>query len=166
MRSKKISFNGDFTFRPFLLIKWASGEEKITPENGWFIVAQHWMPEDNNSVENAYKKDRRISHGKIFKIKNRANNAVVYRVLRLSANMKGAKSSGQGDIVIDWSAWIELNDFKDDLAEKVDLEISKATLVENFLFVLKHPDQSIALAGKLALLSLFLGVISLVASFS
>jgi hypothetical protein len=107
------------------------------------------------------KIDRRAVHGKWFRLENEHRQAV-FRALRFSPNLQGTREKREGDIVIDWPAWIHLSGQGDEDAEVLSLRIRPATLMERLVLAgIRHPDPTMRLSFGLALLSLGLGLVSL-----
>jgi hypothetical protein len=134
----------------FTRVSPAEFAEKIGIAPGWFVISHRWMGE---------KKARRLQHGKWFKIAGTEDS--VYRVLRFSANLSGILGK-PGQIVIDYSAWLDLFGRTENVDGPLELQISAARWWEAPRLATSHPDPSIRLAGWIAVLSFALGIISLV----
>jgi len=119
---------------------------------GWFVISHRY-------VETGLA--RRRCHGDWFKIKNKGNGRFVYRILRFSANLPGSPKAENGDMVIDWRAWLEMSDFAEDVPESMELEVSSLGCVAWLRALLKHPDPTHKFANRLALWSFLLAVIAL-----
>ena len=139
----------------FIRISPAKFAEKIGIPQGWFVISHNW-------VKN--KKDRRHSHGKWFKIKSA--HGTVHRILRFSVNLEGTTSTGKGTIVLDWPALLELSGYAENINSKseIELTITKVSWWQYPLMAFAHPDPTHKLAGELGLLSVVLGLFSLVLS--
>ena len=85
--------------------------ESIGIPLGWMVISHRWMPD---------KSERRRAHGKWYRIKSQGG--VSYRVLRFSANLTGAPPDNTGDIVLDWPAWLELNNYAEDLSDILNFD--------------------------------------------
>jgi hypothetical protein len=142
--------NGNFT-----RVSPAKFAEKIGIPQGWFVISHRWMPD---------KKARRLSHGKWFKIESA--NGYVFRILRFSVNLEGTPATETGQIVLDWPAWLELWDYAEDVSNELELTISKVSWWQYPRMALAHPDPTHKLAGALGLLSVVLGLLSIVISFA
>lgn len=123
---------------------------KVGIPPGWFVLSWAWMPD---------KQIRRRSHGRWFKITHGSRS--VYRVLRFSGNLKADTKKREGTIVIDYPAWLELNDYAEDLDGPVNLTIEPVSRWRFWTMAVSHPDPVYRLAGALGLTSLGLGVLSL-----
>ncbi|HUW29349.1 MAG TPA: hypothetical protein VMV97_12145 [Sulfuriferula sp.] len=123
--------------------------EKIGIPAGWFVISHRWMPEKSN---------RRLSHGRWFKIKS--THGEVFRILRFSASLEGSPKAGSGQIVIDWPGWLDLFGRADDVDGPIELEFSEARWWQFPRLAVSHPDPTIRLSGLLGLLSVVLGVLS------
>lgn len=121
---------------------------------GWFVISHRWISETA---------DRRRAHGRWFRI--RSAHCAVFRVLRFSPNLKGSPAQSSGDMVIDWSAWLDLHDRVEDVDQPIELEISPARWWHWPRLAVSHPDPSMRLAGYIAVVSLVLGLVSLIVSF-
>ena len=125
-------------------------EQKEVPA-GWFVISSQWF---------ADKPARRISHGKWYRIKS--ESGCVYRILRFSPNLKGSPKIGSGQIVLDWPGWIDLNGRSGNESKQIELSISRAPWWKFFILPFSHPDPSYRLAALLGLISILLGVLSLI----
>ena len=121
---------------------------------GWIVVSWRWMPD---------KTERRHAHGKWFRIKSK--HGVVYRVLRFSGSLRGAPPENLGDIVIDWPAWLELNGYSDNPSGPLTLEFEKAGILHLPQLAASHPDPNARLSGILGMVSVLLGLLSIVLTF-
>ncbi|HBQ8682557.1 hypothetical protein [Pseudomonas aeruginosa] len=128
----------------------AAFADKIGIPLGWFVISHRWMPE---------KKQRRESHGKWFKLST--SSGVVYRVLRFSANLRGAPGS-TGDIVLDWPAWLDLFAREENVDGPIEITITPAKWWEYPRLAISHPDPAVRLAGWISIVSLILGALSVV----
>ena len=117
---------------------------------GFFAISHNWIDD---------KKNRRKLYSKWFKISS--NNRSVYRSLKFSANLKGSTKIGNGEISIDWGAWLILSDFSDEIPESLELKIRTANFFDIPRILIFHPNPSEKLAAQIALVSLILGIISL-----
>lgn len=117
---------------------------------GWFAISYAWVNE---------KRSRRLAYARWFKISSGQN--CVFRSLKFSANLKGSEKIGSGQISIDWGAWLSLTDFPDDVPSSLELEITPARFWDYPRIIISHPNPSDKLAAQIALVSLFLGIVSL-----
>ena len=127
--------------------------DNAPPALGWFVVSHHWVHA---------KKDRRRLHGAWCRISS--EHATVYRVLRFSPLLKASADERMGDLAIDYPAWIALSGFQEDTNQPVRMIITKAKWWHRPLCALSHPDPSYRLSAALGLLSVFLGILSIVLS--
>jgi len=125
--------------------------EKVGIPAGWFVVSWRWMPETLQ---------RRAQHGKWYKITSKHES--IYRVLRFSTKLNGGEVKGEGQIVMDWSGWIELSGFANNTNVELTLEITPVSWWKYLVCVLSHPDPIYRLASELAILSVALGILSVV----
>ncbi len=121
---------------------------------GWFAISHRWIQS---------KGQRRMAHSKWFKIT--CGKVYIFRALRFSANLRGGPSYSQGDIVLEWSDWLRLSHFSDDVPLVLNLVIYPARWWHFPWIAVSHPDPGNRLAAKIAFVSLVLGVISLLVSF-
>jgi hypothetical protein len=137
----------------FTRISPAAFAEKIGIPEGWFVISHRWLPQTSA---------RRHAHGRWYQIKS--SHCTVFRVLRFSPNLKGAPGQPTGEIVIDWGAWLDLHDRAEDVDKEIELEFAPANWCHWPRLAVSHPDPSIRLAGYIAVVSLLLGIVSLVIS--
>lgn len=135
------------TFRRVSPAKFA---ENIGIPAGWFVISHRWMPE---------KLHRRKAHGAWFKIKSTETH--IFRILRFSPNLEGSLSSDSGEIVLDWVGWIDLFGRVEDVNQGIKLEITKARWRDYPKIAVSHPDPTIRMSGYLGLISVALGLLSL-----
>jgi hypothetical protein len=129
----------------------AAFAQKVGIPPGWCVIAYRWVPT---------KVERRRATGHWFKLVSSGGST--YRILRFSANLKGGPDSPISDIVLDWSAWLELNGYADDLNKPVELKITRPRWWEMHRLADEHPDPIYRMAARLAVLSVVLGTVSLV----
>ncbi len=125
--------------------------DKIGIPPAWFVISYRWM---------SSKKKRRISHGQWYRITSEFET--IYRILRFSPNIKGGSKQGEGQIVLDWPGWIDLFGRAEDVDGTIELRIAPARWWEYPKLALAHPDPTHRLAGELGLLSVALGILSIV----
>lgn len=118
---------------------------------GWFVISHRW-------VEG--KKNRRLTHGKWHKIIS--NEDIIYRILRYSINLKGSNRTNKGVIVLDWIGWIDLHGREEDVDHPINLEIKTVKWWELPKCGLSHPDPAYRLATRMAIVSILLGIISVI----
>ncbi len=132
----------------------SEGKAEITP--GWFAVTWRLIPD---------KSTRRKAHGKWHKISNTENGKSEYRILRFKPTLKGSDTKEDYEIAIDWQAWVKLNDYSGDEKKTLNLKIKEIPRWQYLFMANKHPDPVYRVAGSLGLISLLLGIISLIISF-
>jgi len=121
---------------------------------GWTVVSHRWVTE---------KKERRNTHGRWHKISS--DNGSIYRILRYSVNLKGSNKTNNGEIVLDWIGWIDLYGREEEVNEPLNLKIKTVKWWEIIFCGFSHPDPSYRLATLLAVISVGLGVLSVVIAF-
>ena len=118
-------------------------------ELGWFSISHHFVSD---------KYHRRKFYGKWFCIS--IKGAKVFRLLKFTPNLKF--DGDIKEIVIDWQGFVELNTYNADLEDgEMLLTIRPAKWHEKIYANLIHPDQAVRAAYKLGIVSLVLGIISL-----
>ena len=131
---------------------------------GWFAISYWWVidhqPKTDEEKKKFQKKLRRM-HGRWFRIKNQEQEREIYRILRFSPNLQGSKKKGDGVICLDWPGWIELSDYED-TEKPLGLVLEEVGWWPFPRFVMSHPDPVFRLAGFLGLLSVALGLLSLI----
>ena len=119
------------------------------------------------------KSDRRKVRRQWWRIQRRDTNRHVYRTLSFHPPLKTEKwvltseaaPEDNPEIILDWDGWVDLLEDDEEANESLDLSI---TLVRWWQFLSqarclwRHPDPTHRLAGKVALISLFLGAVALV----
>ncbi len=118
---------------------------------GWFVISHRWISE---------KDERRQMHGRWFRIKSPKGE--IFRILRFSPNLEGSKASGEGEMIVDWPGWIELNGMEAETEKQLGLELKEAKWWNFPQLVMSHPDPVYRLSGFLGLLSVGLGLLSLI----
>lgn len=131
----------------------ASFAEKVGIPAGWIVISHRWVSE---------KAERRRTSGRWFKITSA--NGSVFRILRFSPNLKGVPGWDSAEIVLDWPAWLELTGFAEDVSEPIELSFRRASWWQFAQLAESHPDPTYRMAGRLAVISVVLGVVSLVLS--
>ncbi len=135
----------------FTRVSPAAFAEKIGIPAGWFVISYRWMP---------LRPNRRLAHGRWFKIKS--SQGEIFRILRFSASLKGTPTEGKGEIVIDWPGWLDLFDRAEDVDGPIELEFSEAQWWQWPRLAVSHPDPTIRLSGILGVVSVALGVLSII----
>lgn len=116
---------------------------------GWVIISWRIVPD---------KKMRRKFHGKWVKITHL--NKTIFRVISFNGRLIGThKSSDPSDIVMDWSGWVELNDYAEEVDHPLDITIQPARWYERALAHLKHPDPIAKNDNIMGLVLFILGLI-------
>ena len=118
---------------------------------GWVCVSWRWV---------SNKRVRRTLYGHWAKIKS--DHGKCYRILRFSGSLRGTPGSAEGEIVLDWSAWLALPGYDENCsALALDLKIQAVSWYEMPFVGISHPDPTYRLANLLAYLALLLAVFSL-----
>ena len=134
----------------FTRVSPASFADRVEVPLGWFVISHRWMPD---------KKERRQGHGKWYRLSTA--NGSVYRVLRFSVNLEGTPDKG-GQIVLDWPAWLDLHGREENVDGSLTISIIRARWYEYPGLAISHPDPAIRWGSWIAVLSLALGVISVI----
>lgn len=130
-------------------------EKKIEDlATGWFAVS-HLLVDK--------KKERREAYGTLYRIKSA--NGSIYRFLRFSPRLKGSLKKVEGQILIDWNAWLDLSGRSEHVSKNILLEIRKANWFEIFFHSTTFPDPTYRHAMQISRISLYLGIISLILAF-
>lgn len=122
--------------------------ESVPP--GWFAVSHRWIDG---------KGERRKLHGRWFRIASESGSC--FRVLKMVASLRGTKGAAEGDICLDWGAWLNLDGYAENTSGELPLRISPATWLDMPAIAMSHPDPGYRISAKLALLSVLLGLLSL-----
>ena len=129
----------------------ASGTDALDLREGWFIVSYRLLSDSDRQSRKYYGRWHKISCGR----------ARVYRCLRTSPTL--ASSDEPATMVIDWDAWCRLSqDTKVD-EKALALSIRPAHLIEAMVLG-GHPDPGIRASYQIALISLFIAIVSLIIS--
>ena len=121
-------------------------------ELGWFSISHVFI---------IAKIERRKSYGKWFKIQS--NKRIIYRQLKFDPTLKG--TGDNPEINLDWDGFIKLHDYEVNSNEnKIFCQIERANCFEILFANLNHPNQGFRAAFILGLISLFIGIGSLVIS--
>lgn len=120
---------------------------EISPPPGWFIISHRHFSDESRHVEKL--------HGAWFKISNQEikRKEPIFRFLKMSPNLR------KEEIIIDWEAERFLSENK---GRSLHLKIEKAKWFEFPGAVLSDPDPIRRISGLLGMLSLFLGILSIV----
>jgi hypothetical protein len=137
----------------FTRISPAAFAEKVGIPLGWIVISHHHMPA---------KSARRAAHGRWYRIS--CEGYSIYRILRFSPNLHYS-ASGENDLVVDWVGWLDLHGRADDVDGPISLEIATVPQIFTPLMTITHPDPTFRLMGWLALISVALGVLSVVLAF-
>jgi hypothetical protein len=121
---------------------------------GWFALSHRWLED---------KQQRRKLHGTWFRITCEGRRC--YRAFKMVASLKGSAGADAGDICVDWSAWLSLDGYNEKPRDELYLEIEPASWVDIPAIALSHPDPAHRVAAKFAILSVGLGILSLVVAF-
>jgi hypothetical protein len=127
--------------------------EKMPVPTGWFVLPFNLMPK---------KDDRRYYHGQWFTIKS--EHKKIYRVLRFAPKLHGSlKDDNHKEILLDWVGWIDLCGKDEEVEIPLILRITKSTLWERLICAgLNHPEPTYRISSKLALISVILGLLSVI----
>lgn len=120
---------------------------------GWFAISHRWVDE---------KIDRRKEYGQLYKIES--PHGSTYRTLRFSPRLKGGASKGEGQMLIDWQAWLSLCEYTRE-RDPVEVHIRPANIFEVFYHSMKHPDPAYRHSMAVARVGLYIAIISLLVSF-
>jgi hypothetical protein len=135
----------------FTRIPPADFAEKVGIPAGCFVVSHRWMLD---------KSHRRLSHGRWFKITSPEGE--IFRILRFSPSFEGSLKSGTGQIVVDWPGWLDLFGRAENVDGPIELEFSQAHWWQFPRLAVSHPDPTIRLSGLLGLMSVALGILSVI----
>lgn len=125
--------------------------EKASIPLGWMVISSRCV---------SSKSERRRTHGKWFRIESAHGTS--YRVLRFSPNLAAPAADHPGKLVLDWPAWLELNGYADDVSTPLQLTITKASLWHLPQVAASHPDPTVRISSELALISVVLGILSII----
>ncbi len=131
----------------------ASFAEKVGIPLGWVVISHHHIPE---------KSDRRTAHARWYHISS--GGFSIYRNLRFSPRLHYGTQS-ESDIVLDWVGWLDLHGRADDVDGPLELELTPVPTVLIPLMIVRHPDPTFRMMGWLALLSVALGILSIILAF-
>lgn len=122
---------------------------------GWFAISYKYISD---------KKARRKLHGQWCRVQTKYGS--VYRVMKFSTELKGlADNSEDGEILIDWHGWLKLTGYGECEKEAIQVNVRKAYWWEYFHLGLSHPDPTYRQNSVLALIGLFLGIVSMITPF-
>ena len=117
---------------------------------GWFAISYRFEEE---------MKERRKIHGKWCEISSKDGS--IFRAVRFAGELKSA-SERPSEIILDFPGWLVLSDYERNVDKEVELTIRRARWYQYPKFAISHPDPSYKLASWIGLVSLVLGVLSLV----
>lgn len=148
MKSKKENFSIRRNFTRHIN---PSNSIKSEPELGWFSISHTYVN---------LKENRRNMYSKWFSLKS--GNNIIYRQLKFDPTLN---STDKPQIILDWQGFIELHGFdvNSDFNE-IECEIRSANFIECIIANYNHPNQGLRAAYQISLLSLFIGIISLIIS--
>lgn len=129
----------------------ASFAQKVGIPPGWFVVSHRFFPD---------AKKRRSLHGSWFKIAS--DKGTIYRIIRFSPNLPGGINKEVSAVVVDWMGWIDLWGREENVDQEIELRFSKVSWWMYPYMAFSHPDPTHRLAGELAILSVGLGLLSIV----
>lgn len=119
---------------------------------GWFVISHRLIHQ---------KHDRVLAHGRWFRIEGPGGR--IYRILRFSPNLKS--STPDAEIIIDWQGWLDLHGRVENIKVALELEISGVRWWQTPVLAVAHPDPAVRVAGVLGLVSVALGVLSILLTF-
>jgi hypothetical protein len=122
--------------------------EKTGVPVGWFVLPFPMIEE---------KEQRRKLHGKWCRLAS--EKGAVYRVIRFSPRLKSKSTTPE--IVLDWVAWLELNGRDENVQDPIEISITKANPLQILFAAVHHPEPGYRIASWLALVSVGMGVVSL-----
>jgi len=122
---------------------------------GWFAISHRHL---------AGKEDRRRAYGRWCRI--RSESSTVFRTLRFSPTLSYSAADGEpSELCIDWGAWLKLSGFASDTEQPLAITIDRIAWMEWPWCVLDHPDPATRAAWMLGIVSLGLGLVSLLIAF-
>lgn len=116
---------------------------------GWFSIFHEFLE----------KPDRKNSRGKWFKITSEHGHC--YRVMSMDPTLHKNKEENVDLINIDWDGWLALSSDDDTRADLV-LTIEPVRVWDYWRLGWTHPDPAVRTAWVIALISLGLGILSLI----
>lgn len=125
--------------------------EKADFPLGWVVVSHRWL---------TAKADRRDAHGRWYRIQ--CDGRTIYRAIRFSGKLKGSPKQGIGEIVIDWPGWLDLNGRAEEVDNSIELSLRRVRFYDLPRVPVHHPDPAIRVAGWLGLISVGLGILSII----
>jgi hypothetical protein len=116
-----------------------------------FYISDKYLPKQS---------ERRRLRRKWCVLKNTVNKKCTYRTFWMYSSLKG-RFWGEGQIVVDWDAWLDLLDEEQNNGYKLCLSISVVPWWRVGICLWKHPEPTHRWAGRI---SMVLGVTSLLLS--
>jgi len=120
---------------------------------GWFAISHRWLND---------KESRRNTYGEIYKISSKHGS--VYRNIKFSPRLKGTAKKREGQILLDWHAWITLSSTGNEKMPE-ELTIRRANIFEIFYFSSSHPDPAYRHSMAIARIGLYVGLLSVILAF-
>lgn len=120
---------------------------------GWFAISHRYVDD---------KKGRRKAYAEWYRLKSK--HGTIYRILRFSPRLKGSPRQEVGQLLMDWNGWLELTGYGDGERETIEIEVKRAKWWEYFHLAMSHPDPAYRHNSALAIVGLFLGVVSFLVS--
>lgn len=124
---------------------------------GWVGISSHWLK--YKVGEEKYKDIRREIYGTWWRIDGPEGS--IYRVFRMSPQLKGSNNDQNTQMALDWGGRIGL------LGEPNENDVAELTLrpikCREYLYcIFNYPDPAYILARLPALVSIFLGILSVI----
>lgn len=138
----------------------ALSEDRSIPI-GWFAVSPHWFK--SKIEKESYDERKRKEYGSWWKIKGPEGS--VYRIFRMSPQLKASGKDHHAEIALDWGGRIKLVGRPTDIKSE-ELELRPVKFPEYIVCMLNHPDPAYQLARMPALISVALGVLSIILALS
>ena len=123
---------------------------------GWCAISWRLISEEKGI---SGKKKRRQAHGKWFKLSSKHGS--IFRNMRFSGSLK-SDDDLPAQIILDYVGWLILTNEAEDIHAPIELTIKRAKWYERPQMAVSHPDPAFRLASWIALLSLSLGILSIV----
>lgn len=138
----------------------ALSEDRSIPI-GWFAVSPYWF--QSKIEEESYDERKWKEYGSWWKIKGPEGSA--YRIFRMSPQLKASSEDHHPDIALDWGGRIKLVGRPTDIKSE-ELELRPVKFLKYIVCMLNHPDPAYQLARMPALISVALGILSIMLALS
>jgi hypothetical protein len=123
--------------------------ERVELPVGWTVLRHDHLPENLQ---------RRETHGKWVAIESGQNK--IFRIIRYSASLPKRK------IILDWAGWIDLQGRNAKVYDSIPLKVRSPKILEYPIIPFCHVDPGYRMSAWLGLLSVGLGILSLVISLT